>query len=147
MTELNETEAERTRRACERVFLQIAHLTDHGPHSAIPELFTQDAEMDRDGTLVFGRAALQELYGKRPANLFTRHLVANLLVTPTAEGGAVCQATAAVYRHRGADAGPTPLPVTCSGPEAIVEYEDHLVRTDEGWKVSRRIMKTVIQTR
>lgn len=148
MNNLNETDSERIVRECERVFLQIARLTDHGPQDSIAQLFTEDARMDRDGTLVCGRAALQELYAKRPPNLMTRHLVANLLVTPISAHEAACQATATVYRHRGTDTAKAPTPpVTCSGPESIVEYEDRLVRSDEGWKVSRRVMKTVIQVK
>lgn len=96
MTDLNEMDSERIVRECERVFLQIARLTDHGPQDSIAQLFAQDAQMDRDGTLVRGRAALKELYAKRPPNLITRHLVSNLLVTPISAREAVCQATAIV---------------------------------------------------
>lgn len=148
MTDLNDMDQERVVRECERVFLQIARLTDHGPQDAIAQHFTEDAEMDRDGTRVHGRAALQELYARRPVNLVTRHLVSNLLVTPVSAGEAVCRASATVYRHRGTDpATPAAVPVTCAGPESVVEYEDSLVRTEAGWKVARRAMKTVIHVR
>lgn len=148
MNGLDQSDTERLVRECERVFLQIARLTDHGPHDHIARLFTEDAHLDRDGTPVRGRTALADLYAKRPANLMTRHLVSNLLVTPLSGTEALCQATATIYRHRGPDAhtAPTP-PVTCSGPESIVEYEDRLVRTQEGWKVSQRVMRTVIQVK
>lgn len=146
MNDLNDTDRVHIVRECERVFLQIARLTDHGPHDAIAQHFTEDAQMDRDGTPVRGRAALQALYAKRPANLMTRHLVSSMLVTPVSAREAVCRAIATVYRHRGPDAATPPaVPVTCAGPESIVEYEDRLVRTDDGWKVSSRVMKTVIK--
>lgn len=148
MSNLDDTGMERIVRECERLFLQIARLTDHGPQDRIAQLFTEDAQLDRDGTMVRGRAALQELYARRPPNLFTRHLVSNLLVTPISAGEAACHAYATVYRHRGKDVATAPAPpVTCKGPESIVEYEDRLVRTEDGWKVSHRVMRTVVHVK
>ncbi len=103
MNDLSATESEQIVRECERIFLQIARLTDYGPQDSIAQLFTEDAQVDRDGKPVRGRAALQTLYSQRPPNLMTRHLVSNLLVTPLSTRDAVCQAIATVYRHRGAD--------------------------------------------
>ena len=142
---MTESETEQVRRECERVFLQIARLTDHGPHDAIARLFTDDGEFDRDGTVLRGREALLDLYAKRPASLMTRHLVSNIMVRLLSHDHATCHAYATVYRFRGAEGSKPVPPVACDGPESVAEYEDQMVRTDDGWKVSRRVMKTIIQ--
>ncbi len=144
---MTDLQAEHIRRECERVFMEIAWLTDHGPQHAIAQIFADDGELDRDGTVLRGRAALLDLYAKRPASLMTRHLVSNVIVSLLSNERAVCQAYATVYRFRTADGSIPVPPVTCDGPESIVEYEDQMVRTNEGWKVGRRVMKTVIQVK
>lgn len=143
-TRVSHDPAETAHRACERLFLKIAHLTDHGPQAEIAALFTEDGEVDRDGTLVRGRDALREMYAKRPANLMTRHLVSNLWVEPGTAGDWVCRALATVYRIRGTEGTRPVPPVHCEGPESIVEYEDHVSCEDGLWRVRRRVMRTVI---
>lgn len=142
--ELSNSQAQLIRLACERVFLQVAHLTDHGPQQEIAELFAEDGELDREGTMICGRAALRESYAKRPPNLLTRHLVSNFMATPLSESQALCRAYATVYRFRGSEPTQPVPPVTCTGPESVVEYEDHFVLTSEGWRIRRRTMRTVI---
>lgn len=142
---MTELQKEQIRRECERVFLEIARLTDLGPHHAIADFFTEDGELDRDGTVSRGRAALLDLYAKRPASLLTRHLISNVMVSPLSSGQAVCHAYATVYRFRASDGTSPVTPVICQGPESIAEYEDQMIKSDDGWKISRRILKTVIQ--
>ena len=145
MVGVTELQTEQIRRECERVFLEIARLTDHGPHNAIAQFFTEDGEFDRDGTVLRGRTALLDLYAKRSASLLTRHLVSNVMVSPFSNVQATCHAYATIYRLRTADGSSPVPPVTCEGPESIAEYQDQMIKTDDGWKISRRIMKTVIQ--
>jgi hypothetical protein len=130
--------------ACERLLLQLAHLTDHGPHEAIAEIFTDDGEFDRDGTVVRGRQALRDLYAKRPVSLMTRHIVTNVMVTVVSENEANCQAYATVYRFRSQDGTKPVPPVDCYGPESVAEYQDLVVKTADGWKVRHRVLRTVI---
>lgn len=144
---MDKSNIELIRRECEQLFLSIAWLTDHGPQQDIALLFTQDGEFDRDGTLVKGRGELLELYAKRPISLMTRHLVSNLSVIPLSDEHATCNAYATVYRYRSPDASKPVLPVNCDGPESVTEYEDQMVKTADGWKVSRRVMKSVIQVK
>ena len=129
---------------CERLLYQLAHLTDHGPHAEIAQLFTEDGDFDRDGTVVVGRQALRDLYSQRPASLMTRHMVSNIMVTVVSAEEASSQAYATVYRFRSTNGAKPVPPVTCDGPESIAEYRDQWVKTAEGWKFKRRILKTVI---
>lgn len=135
----------RATQACERLFLQLAHLTDHGPQEEIATLFTEDGEFDRDGTVFHGRQALRDMYAKRPASLMTRHMVSNVMVTVHTEEEATCQAYATVYRFRSATGVKPELPIVCEGPEGIAEYRDHLVKVAGEWKLKQRVMKTVIK--
>jgi hypothetical protein len=142
---MDKSKIELIRSECEQLFLNIGWLTDHGPQQDIAQLFTEDGEFDRDGTLVKGRGELLDLYTKRPISLMTRHLVSNLRVFPLSEEHATCTAYATVYRYRNPDASKPVLPVSCEGPESVTEYEDQMVKTADGWKVSRRVIKAVIQ--
>jgi hypothetical protein len=130
--------------ACEQVFLQVAHLTDHGPQQDIADLFEEDGQLDREGTLICGRADLKASYAKRPPELMTRHLVSNFVARPLSATETMCTAYATVYRFRGAPGTRPEPPVTCAGPESIVEYSDHFVLTAQGWRIRRRTMRTVI---
>jgi hypothetical protein len=130
--------------ACEQVFLQVAHLTDHGPQQEIADLFEEEGQLDREGTLIRGRADLRASYAKRPPELMTRHLVSNFVARPLSATEAMCTAYATVYRFRSAPGTRPEPPVTCAGPESIVEYVDHVVRGDQGWRIRLRTMRTVI---
>jgi hypothetical protein len=131
-------------RACERLILHLAHLTDHGPHAEIAQLFTADGEFDRDGTVLHGREALRAFYAKRPASLLTRHVVSNITVDVHDEHHATSRAYGTVFRCRSQDANAPVLPAGCDGPESMGEYHDHLVHTPEGWRLKRRVLRTVI---
>lgn len=141
---MDNTKRSHIAQACERLLLQLAHLTDHGPHDAIAELFTDDGEFDRDGTVVRGRQALRDMYAKRPASLMTRHMVSNVMVTVLSEDEVSCQAYATVYRFRSQDGTKPVPPVVCEGPESVAEYHDRLVRAADGWKIQQRVLRTVI---
>lgn len=142
---MNESKIELIRRECEQLFFNIAWLTDHGPHQDIAMLFTEDGEFDRDGVRIKGREELIDLYAKRPISLMTRHLVSNLIITALSDDHATCRAYVTVYRYRSPDSSIPTLPLECEGPEVVNEYEDQMVRTSDGWKVSRRVMKMMIQ--
>lgn len=142
---MDKSTEELIRRECEQLFLNIAWLTDHGPQIDIPQLFTENGEFDRDGTLLKGRAELIDLYAKRPISLLTRHLVSNLRVNILSDEHACCHAYATVYRYRSPDSSKPALPLNCEGPEIVNEYDDQMVKTAEGWKVSRRVMRLMIQ--
>jgi len=133
--------------ACEQVFLRIAHLTDHGPQQEIADLFEEDAQLDREGTVIRGRADLRAFYAKRPPQLMTRHLVSNFTARPLSPTEAMCTAYATVYRSRSAEGTVPEPPVTCAGPESIVEYADHFVLGAQGWRIRQRTMRMVINVK
>jgi hypothetical protein len=142
---MDKSKIELIRRECEQLFLNIAWLTDHGPHQDIAMLFTEDGEFDRDGVRIKGRVELIDLYAKRPISIMTRHLVSNLNVIPLSDEQATCRAYVTIYRYKSSDSSKPTLPLKCNGPEVVNEYEDQMVKTSDGWKVSQRVMKMMIQ--
>lgn len=133
--------------ACEQVFLQVAYLTDHGPQQDIADLYEEDGQLNREGTLIRGRSDLKASYAKRPPELLTRHLVSNFVARPLSATEAMCTAYATVYRFRSAQGTRPEPPVTCAGPESIVEYADHFVLGAQGWRIRSRTMRTVISVK
>jgi len=132
---------------CNDLILELAWLTDHGPHSQIVDLYTSSGSFSRDGELTVGRAALEDMYKKRPASLFTRHVLSNIRVKILSETEASATSYATVFRYRSEDgSSPTP-PVNISGPESVSEYHDTFIKESGAWKISYRVLKTMIQVK
>lgn len=130
---------------CEELILNVAWLTDHGPHTQIIDFYTSNGSFNRDGEVYVGRSSLEEMYKKRPASLFTRHVISNIQVKILSENDASATSYATVFRFRSKDGNPPVPPVKTSGPESVSEYHDTLVKEAGIWKISSRILKTMIQ--
>jgi len=129
---------------CENVILDVAWLTDHGPHLQIVDHFTPDGSFSRDGEVHVGKAALEEMYKKRPQSLFTRHILSNLRVKILSDTQAVAISYATVFRFRNSSGSPPIQPVDLSKPESISEYYDTFQKVSGTWKISARLLKTMI---
>jgi hypothetical protein len=132
-------------RECEKLILDIAWLTDHGPHSQIADLYTTSGSFDKDGEVTTGKAALEEMYKKRPASLFTRHVLSNIRIKVLSETEALATSYGTVFRYRSNDNSAPIPPVKISGPEIVSEYRDTFIRESGVMKISSRILKTMIQ--
>jgi hypothetical protein len=130
---------------CEGLILQVAWLTDHGPHNQIVDLYTLNGSFSRDGEVYAGRAALAEMYKKRPASLFTRHILSNIQIKIISETDAISTSYATVFRYRSDDGSPPIPPVNSSSPESVSEYHDTFIKEAGVWKISSRILNTMIQ--
>jgi hypothetical protein len=131
---------------CESLILEVAWLTDHGPHNQIVDLYTLNGSFSRDGEVYVGSASLAEMYKKRPASLFTRHILSNIQVKMMSETDAIATSYATVFRYRSDDGSPPIPPVNCSSPESVSEYHDTFIKEAGVWKISSRVLKTMIQT-
>ena len=132
---------------CEDLILEVAWLTDHGPQMNIPNLFASNGTFSRDGEVFMGTTSLEDMYKKRPASLFTRHVISNIRVKILSETDATVTSYATVFRHRSADGSVSVPPVVSSGPESISEYHDVLTKESGGWKIQSRELKTMIQSK
>ena len=130
---------------CEGLILQVAWLTDHGPHNQIVDLYTLNGSFSRDGEVYAGRAALAEMYKKRPASLFTRHILSNIQIKIISETDAISTSYATVFRYRSDDGSPPIPPVNSSSPESVSEYHDTFIKEAGVRKSASRILNTMIQ--
>lgn len=109
------------------------HMADDRQHDRLDVLFTDDAAYDvsaYDFGVVRGLDALIELFRQRPGTQPIGHHVTNVIVAPRDDH-------TATVRSKG-------LAVMADGTTGTVTYDDVVVRTDAGWRISRR---TVIPAR
>jgi hypothetical protein len=103
------------------------HLADDRRAADLGLLLTDDAEYDITAYglgVVSGLAALIDLFSARPGEQPLGHHVTNVIVTEEADG-------TVTVRSKG-------LSVMASGVAGTVIYEDVVVRTDAGWRISHR---------
>jgi 3-phenylpropionate/cinnamic acid dioxygenase small subunit len=103
------------------------HVVDDRRHDQLDLLFTDDAVYDVSAYgagVVRGLDALTELFRQRPGAQPIGHHVTNVLV---GEG----DDRAVAVRSKG-------LAVMADGTAGTVTYDDVVVRTEAGWRISRR---------
>lgn len=129
--------------ACARLCIDFANHLDARRYEQVLDLFTDDAALDRMGSVSQGRAEIARFLAGRPVQVVTRHVCSNIRVSfedePEGEAGGVCY----VLFFQGAeDAGGGPAHL--AGPPSVVEYHDRFRRTAGGWKIhSRRIRMAI----
>jgi hypothetical protein len=103
------------------------HLADDRRAAELHLLMTADATYDitaYDLGVVKGLDALIELFSQRPGDQPAGHHVTNVIVTEQPDG-------AVTVRSKG-------LSVMADGAAGTVIYEDVVVRTADGWRISHR---------
>jgi cyclase len=106
----------------QQLYANYSHYIDQGKGEQFADLFTDDGEF---GPTTKGRAALIKL-GSNPG---TRHVCVNISITPTADGADThCYLLIFVARQ---------VPSYLNGTGI---YNDHLVKTPEGWKFKKRML-------
>ena len=120
--------------------LQEIQLVVEGYHRGIdlgPEnpswVFSDDAVFEytaggATGATVSGREALDEFYGNLRKTNTSRHLVTNVVISPSPEG-----ATGSLYMTTLDRTDDAPIAVTAFG-----FYEDVYVKTPRGWRIKHR---------
>jgi hypothetical protein len=109
------------------------HLADDRQHERLRLLFTDDAAYDVSAYglgIVQGLDALTELFAQRPGDQPVGHHVTNVVV-------GLGDGDKASVRSKG-------LAVMADGTAGTVTYDDVVVRTGAGWRISQR---TVIPAR
>ena len=122
-------------RACERLVLDFAYYSDHQEYESLSKLFAAEGIMKRpNGDPIVGREAILQAYRSRPAGRMTRHVCTNIRIMVEAVDRARGLTYAVVYSATGDE----------KAEERIGEFEDHFVRTDEGWRFASRQARFVM---
>ena len=128
-------------RACGRLPLLFAKYADNGDHAALAQLFTEDCEFARPlqpAYPFYGRAAVQGVFRDRPP-ILVRHIVSNVLVdviSPTEARGS--NYLAMLSSHASTE------PPQEAGALYVGGFEDHYVKTAEGWQFKSRYGRVVL---
>ena len=132
------------RRACERLAIEFAHAVDHREVERAVSVFTPDAVFERKGEQLEGRGAIRAAQQARPIHLVTRHLCASHRIEVIDGTHARGVVYFLLFRHEGSESDP-PGPAPLVLPQTLGEYHDEYLRTDEGWKIARRVAKGIFR--
>ncbi|GAA4203893.1 nuclear transport factor 2 family protein [Microbispora amethystogenes] len=106
------------------------HLTDHGELDRWSELFTPDVVFDLTGMgggVLTGLAALRDATSAMAGEHPVAHHVTNIVLDETADD-----------HVRALSKG---IGVMADGTTGSVTYDDTIVRGDQGWRISRRVIR------
>jgi ketosteroid isomerase-like protein len=122
------------RAAIEDVLYAYADLVDRARLDDLMDLFTEDAVLDYGHGRVFtGRDTMRGLFADRLLAVYraTSHHISNVRIEVEDDRA---RATCHVYAwHERADDGAT--------PQVWGRYLDDLVRTEDGWRIARRVIR------
>jgi hypothetical protein len=138
MTELEEMLAER---ACERLVLRFHALVDAGDYPPIVALFAADAWWFHRTGVFEGHGQIRRYVEAKSAWPVIRHVLSNILIEVVDADHAAGTAYVTVYYGEPIDEGPPPL----AAPVLGVQYDDHFVRSADGWRFASRQTRQVFR--
>ena len=125
--------------ACTALVLDYAVFRDQGDVEGYVELFSPDASLTILGPTIRGQEAIRARIGDAVNGQRSRHLMSTIRITPVDENRATGVSYATIYT------GPRPdsesVPISVPGFTAIGDYVDEFVRTDAGWRISKRTLE------
>lgn len=120
---------------CGKLPLLFAKYADNGDHEAMASLFTEDCIFARPFQPHFpfhGRHRVQAIFRDRPP-ILVRHVVTNVLVEVISDTEAKgTNYLAMLSNHKSVE------PPQEAGALYVGGFEDHYVKTPEGWKFASR---------
>jgi hypothetical protein len=130
--------------ACKDLVNRLVQLSDHQLKVESSELFTTDGTWIRGGTPYTGRAAIIASFKGSPTDVI-RHLATGTVIDVEDERNARGVTYYIVYRYDPKTSEPK-LPMPLEKPFSMGEWHDNFVKTDHGWRFSRREVKRLFQT-
>jgi 3-phenylpropionate/cinnamic acid dioxygenase small subunit len=130
--------------ACTRLCVDFANHLDARRYAQVLDLFTEDAALDRMGTVSAGRDEIACFLTARPTDITTRHICSNIRVSFDAEEDDEASGVCYVLFFQGKEDAGTGV-AQLSGPPSVVEYHDRFLRTAGGWKILSRRIRMAIQ--
>lgn len=133
---------------CRQLALRFTAHCDRQEWPQACALLTEDAHFARPTDPehpLKGRAAIQAAFESRPSVSITRHICTNMIVTARSETEARGHLYALLYTGETSDDDGA---VTIADERQLVgEFEDDYVRTEDGWRIAKRVGKIVLSTR
>jgi hypothetical protein len=124
---------------CEQCVIRFTSHFDAGDFAAMEQDFSRTGVWMRSDGEVRGIDGLRAYLAQRGSRYFTRHILANIRVTPQGDGMASVDSYVTAYRIEPGDAtAPYPL----GHPFMVGRYRDELVREDGTWRIARRSTHT-----
>jgi hypothetical protein len=120
---------------CAKLPLLFARYADNGDHAALAALFTEDCTFARPfqpDFPFFGRDRVQAIFRDRPP-ILVRHVVSNVLVEVISENEARGTNYLAMLSSHAST-----MPPQEAGGLYVGGFEDHYVKTVDGWKFMSR---------
>lgn len=128
-------------RECGRLPLLFAKYADSGDHAALARLFTEDCEFARPfqpDHPFRGRDRVEAIFRDRPP-ILVRHIVSNVLVDVVSETEARGTSYLAMLSSHAST-----VPPQEAGGLYVGGFEDHYVKTAQGWLFKSRYGRVVL---
>ncbi|HCP77228.1 MAG: hypothetical protein CML16_16505 [Pusillimonas sp.] len=123
---------------CKDLAVRSACLVDQQDYETLVQLFTPDATLVRPGgSPLVGREQILASYQSKPRERLTRHFITNSVVYEAD----VDSARMTSYVLLWSTTGDTPLEAfgrKADARQAAGQFDDIIVRTDEGWRIAQR---------
>ena len=146
---MNEEQRWQIEWACQRLSLELSRQLDACDFEAAAGLFTEDGEFVRPSTYphhpVRGRDAIRHLGAGLPPGLRSgsRHVCTNFIVDVAAKDAAICRSLFMRFGDNREPGQRQPPLAVVETLRSVGEYEERMVRTNEGWRVQSRIGRFV----
>ena len=132
---------------CRQLALRFTVHSDRQEWQAACALLTEDAVFarptDPDNPL-HGRVAIQAAFESRPGERITRHICTNMIMTARSGSEATGQLYAVLYTgdtRNSANHG-----IVADEKQFIGEFEDDYARTEDGWRITKRVGRIIFST-
>ena len=123
---------------CKDLAVRTACLVDQQNYEALVQVFTPDASLVRPGgEPLVGRAQILASYQSKPKERLTRHFVTNSVVYEAN----LHSARMTSYVLLWSAAADSPLEAfgrKADARQVAGQFDDYLVRTEEGWRIAQR---------
>lgn len=126
-------------RDCEQCVIRFTSHFDAGEFAAMESHFARSGAWLRSDGVIRGIEELRAFLAQRGSRYFTRHILANIRVTPLGEGRASADSYVTAYRVA---AGEAKVPYPLGHPFMVGRYRDELVREDGTWRIAQRSTHT-----
>ncbi len=128
---------------CQQILTRFCLYSDTRQYDKLVNLFTPNGVWHRLGEALAGHEMLRTALEARPLQALSRHVISNVLVTVIDADHAESISYKSIYRNEEGEFLEKPVPL--NGPKWISVYTDSFLRTDEGWRITRKEGTTLFE--